>query len=114
MAHTDMIGQLENVQGFINKAQYPSQMNTMVSEWGSIGNVRFLLSSRGAIEANASLLGADVYDIFVTGQEAYTCIELNGATAKFIYHPAGLTKNAQVLDKSFLIDSEAYVMQEVA
>ena len=89
MCHTDMIGQLENVGGFINKAQYPSQMNTMVSEWGSIGNIRFLLSSRGSITSNASLLGADVYNISITGQEAYTCIDLNGATAKFIYHPPG-------------------------
>lgn len=89
MCHTDMIGQLENVGGFINKAQYPSQVNTLTSEWGSIGNVRYILSSRGSITPNASLLGANIYNLLHTAQEAYTCIDLNGATAKFIYHPPG-------------------------
>jgi len=89
MASSAMIGQLENVDGFISKAQYPSQSNTLPSEWGTISNTRFFLSSRGSVTQNASLLGADVYNVFVTGQEAYTCIDLSGATAQFIYHPPG-------------------------
>ncbi len=89
MGHTDLIGDLENVAGFVNKAQYPSQDGTLRAEWGSIGNARYLLSSRGSSTVGASLLGADVYNIFYTGQEAYCCVELNGATAKFIYHPPG-------------------------
>lgn len=89
MADTALIGQLENVNGFINKAQYPNQTNISPSEWGSAGNVRFFLSSRGSVSTGASLLGADIYNIFVTGQEAYACIEQNGVSAKFIYHPPG-------------------------
>ena len=89
MCHTNMIGQLENVPGFINKAQYPNDKGTIPSEWGSIGNLRFFLSSRGSITANASLLGADVYNIFVAAQESYSTVELDGASAKLIYHPPG-------------------------
>jgi len=89
MADSNMIGQLENVAGFINKAQYPNDAGTLSSEWGSIGNVRFFLSSRGSLTAAASLLGADVYNMFITGQEAYCNIELDGASAQFIYHPPG-------------------------
>ena len=89
MGSTSLIGQLENVQGFIAKAQYPDTKNTLPSEWGTISNVRFFLSSRASVTPTASLLGADIYNIFVTGQEAYTTIELNGATAQFIYHPPG-------------------------
>lgn len=89
MASTSLIGQLENIQGFIAKAQYPDTKNTLPSEWGTVSNIRFFLSSRGSISTNSSLLGADVYNMFVTGQEAYTTIELNGATAQFIYHPPG-------------------------
>jgi len=89
MADSNMIGQLENVAGFINKAQYPNDVGTLSSEWGSIGNVRFFLSSRGSITGSASLLGADVYNMFITGQEAYCNIELDGASAQFIYHPPG-------------------------
>lgn len=87
MASTQLIGDLENVQGFIAKAQYPSQMDTLRPEWGSISNLRFLLSSIGAVEANASGAGADVYDIFVTGMEAYAVVEQDGYSAQFIYRP---------------------------
>jgi len=89
MADSNMIGQLETVAGFIAKEQYPSQKDTLASEWGSIGNVRFYLSSRGSVTPNASLLGADIYNMFVTAQESYCNIDLDGSSAKFIYHPPG-------------------------
>ena len=89
MADSNMIGQLENVQGFIAKAQYPNDRGTLPSEWCSIGNIRFFLSSRGSVTASSSLLGADVYNIFVTAQEAYCSIDLDGSSAQFIYHPPG-------------------------
>lgn len=89
MASTALIGQLEPVDGFLNRAQYPNQSNISPSEWGSIGNVRFFLSSRGSVTTNASLLGADIYNIFISAQDAYAKIEQNGASAKFIYHPPG-------------------------
>lgn len=87
LGDTDLIGDLESVQGFIAKAQYPSQMNTLRPEWGSISNLRFLLSSIGSVTPNASLLGADVYNIFCVGMEAYACIEQDGYSAQFIYRP---------------------------
>jgi len=89
MANNALIPRLQAVAGFISKAQYPSQMNILSSEWGSVNNVRIVLSSRGSITTNASLLGADVYNMFIAGQEAYTSVQLDGENAKFIYHPAG-------------------------
>lgn len=89
IASTSMIGQLENVAGFIAKAQYPNDKGTLASEWGSIGNMRFFLSSRGSVTANASMLGADIYNIFTVAQESYCVIDLDGASAKYIYHPPG-------------------------
>lgn len=89
MASTRLIPRLNAMAGFISKAQYPSQLNVLSAEWGSVSNVRFVLSSRGSVTTAASLLGADVYNMFVTGQEAYTSIQLDGETAKFIYHPPG-------------------------
>jgi N4-gp56 family major capsid protein len=89
MAHTAMIPNLQAMNGFISKAQYPSQLNILSAEWGSVNNVRFVLSSRGSITPNASLLGANVYNMFTTGQEGYTSVQLEGENAKFIYHPAG-------------------------
>lgn len=70
LCSTKMIGSLDAVSGFINKNQYPSPMNALASEWGAIGNVRFLLSSIGSVSPNASNLGNDVYNIFIVGMEA--------------------------------------------
>lgn len=87
MGSTQLIGDLEQVQGFIAKAQYPSQMDTLRPEWGSVSNLRFLLSSIGASIPNSSALGATIYPIFVAGMEAYAVVEQDGYSAQFIYRP---------------------------
>ena len=87
LCSTKLIGNLDAVSGFINKNQYPSPMNALASEWGAIGNVRFLLSSIGSVSPNASYLGNDVYNIFIVGMEAYACIEQDGYSATFLYLP---------------------------
>lgn len=87
LGSTRLTGDLDNVSGFIQKNQYPSPMNALRSEWGAIGNLRFLLSSIGSVTPNASGLGADVFNIFCVGMEAYACIEQDGYSATFIYRP---------------------------
>jgi N4-gp56 family major capsid protein len=89
LSQSNMIGQFENVGGFIAKAQYPNDKGVNASEWCSIGNIRFFVSSRGSVTSNASLLGNDVYNNFIVAQEAYATIELDGSSAQFIYHPPG-------------------------
>ena len=107
-------------------------MNALREEWGSVSNLRFLLSSIGSVSTGASNLGADVYNIFCVGMEAYAVIEQDGYSAQFIYRPpiydGPLALNASVgykfaqvprieivvLVKFSLIDSETYVMQEAA
>lgn len=87
LCHTDLTKSMDSVNGFIQKNQYPSPMNALRSEWGAIGNLRFLVSSIGSTTANASNLGATVYNIFCVGMEAYACIEQDGYSASFIYRP---------------------------
>lgn len=87
LCSTQLIGNLDNVNGFIQKNQYPAPMNALRSEWGAIGNLRFLVSSIGSVSPNASSLGADVYNIFCVGMEAYACIQQDGYSASFIYRP---------------------------
>ena len=89
MMHSSFLDDLESVTGFISQAQYPSNMNVLNSEWGSVSNVRFLQSSRGSLTPGASLNGNTVANIFITGQEAYACVELTRATSEFIYTPPG-------------------------
>lgn len=132
LGSTNLIRTVEGVTGFIAKAQYPSQMNVLRPEWGSVSNLRFLLSSIGSSTPNASALGNDVYNVFCCGMEAYACIEQDGYSAQFLYRPpiydGPLALNASVgykfaevpridtvvLVKFSLIDSETYVMQKAA
>ena len=87
LGSTQLIGDLENVQGFIAKAQYPSPMHALREEWGSISNLRFLISSIGSVSTGASNLGANVYNVFCVGMEAYAVVEQDGYSAQFIYRP---------------------------
>lgn len=87
MGHTDLVPGLEAIRGFIPKAAYPSPMKALRSEWGSAGNLRYLISSVGSFEPNASVNGANRYNLFCTGMEAYACIEQDGYSAQFIYRP---------------------------
>jgi len=87
LCSTNLTGDLDVTAGFVHKNQYPSPMNALRSEWGSIGNLRFLVSSIGSVTANSSLLGADVFNIFCVGMEAYACIEQDQYSASFIYRP---------------------------
>jgi len=89
MLNAAYLDDLEACVGFISQAQYPSNMNVLNAEWGSVGNVRALYSSRGSVTPNASLNGNNVANFFITGMEAYACIELTRATAEFIYTPPG-------------------------
>lgn len=87
LGNTNLIGDLDRVTGFIPKIQYPNQDKTLRPEYCSISNLRFLLSSIGSITENASMNGADIYNIFCCGLEAFACIEQDGYSAQFLYRP---------------------------
>lgn len=100
LCNSDLTKSLDSVSGFVQKNQYPSPMNALDTEWGAVGNVRFLIASIGSTSPNSSLLGNTVYNIFVVGMEAYACIEQDGYSAAFIYRPPiysdPLAQNASV------------------
>ena len=87
LGHTDLIGQLDNINGFIQKWNYPNQQSTLDAEWGTVANLRFLLSSVGSVTPSASMLGANVYNIFCCGRESFAAVEQDGYSAQFIYRP---------------------------
>lgn len=87
LAHTDMTSQLNNLQDFIQQANYPKQDRVLDSEWGCVQNLRFLVSSIGSISNNTSTLGNNVYNIPCVAQEGSGSIKQDGVTARFIYHP---------------------------
>ena len=87
LTHTNMSADLDQLVGFTNVAAYANQANLLQAEWGTIRNLRFLLSSVGSISPNASAGGQDVYNIFIPGQESYDMVDLDGYSAQFIYAP---------------------------
>jgi N4-gp56 family major capsid protein len=87
LCSTDLTSDIEAVPGFLSHAQYPSQASILPVEWGSIGNLRFMVSSIGAKALNASANGNTVYSVFCLGMEAIACIEQDGYSTSFVYLP---------------------------
>jgi N4-gp56 family major capsid protein len=89
LTHTSMTGPqgLDNVAGFINVANYPNNRNTLDSEWGSIANVRFLISSISPTVTNGSSMGNTVYNNFIVGMESYGIVHQDGYTSTMVYLP---------------------------
>lgn len=90
LSHTAITPDLNDIPQFNNVWNYPNQQSILPDEWGAVDNVRFLVSSAGATEPNASANGNTVYDSFIVAQEAYAVIDQDGATSEFIYRPAYL------------------------
>jgi N4-gp56 family major capsid protein len=87
LGHTDLAKDLNNINGFISKWNYPNQNTTLRSEWGTVNNVRFMLSSVGSKVPNASALGNTVYNTFIQGMESLACVEQDNFSARFLYRP---------------------------
>lgn len=87
MAHTELINDFDEIDGFTYVSNYPSQENVPESEWGAVGNLRFVLSSEGSVSEGASGLAADVYNIPCTGVDSYGLVKQDGMEEHFIYKP---------------------------
>lgn len=87
LGHTALSKPLNALQGFTSKWNYPNENKTLRSEWGCIGNVRFMLSSVASVTPNASLAGNSVYNVFIQGMEALACVEQDNYSSRFLYRP---------------------------
>ena len=106
LAHTSLIKDLDALgNDFTRTIRYPSQVNILKPEYGSVGQLRFLVSSQGSIAPKASRLGRDVLNIFCVGIEAIACIYANEFSSEFIYLPkefsGGLAQNVTMGMKFF-------------
>jgi hypothetical protein len=114
MLTTRMIPVLNQISGFTRKQFYPNQTRTLSTEWGGVNNVRFFISEQGSVSPNASLLGNDVANCFVSAKEGYKVVWQAGGKSRFIYLPPGynndpcINQNFNVHVKSEVIGLEAY------
>ncbi len=86
IAHTDLINDLELVSGFKHTAQYAGQQGIDLAEWGSTGNVRWLVSSVAHDPADDS---ETYYNLPIIGKHAYGIVDLSGGNAKSIIKAFG-------------------------
>lgn len=97
MLTTRMIPVLYNMTGFIKKFQYPNIAQTLSVEIGGANNVRFFASEQGSVSPNASMLGNDIANCFVSAKEAYKVVWQAGGKARFIYLPPGYNNDPCML-----------------
>ena len=97
MLTTRMIPVLNGILGFTRKFQYPNIKDTLTTEWGGVNNVRYFVSEQGSVTPNASLLGNDIANCFVSAKEAYKVVWQTGGKAKFIYLPPGYNNDPCML-----------------
>lgn len=98
MLTTRMIPVLNGITDFVRKFQYPSgKIDTLSSEWGGVNNTRFFVSEQGSVTPNASLLGNDIANCFVSAKEAYKVVWQSGGKARFIYMPPGYNNDPCML-----------------
>jgi N4-gp56 family major capsid protein len=71
--------------GFKSSWDYPNPNNALLSEYGSVFNIRILTSSEAPVARNASANSQDVYYNTVFGRQALTHIAQDGYSMKLIY-----------------------------
>lgn len=84
-----MTNDLQQVQNFLNVANYPKDDGILQVEFGTIQNFRYMVSSIGSVLRNASgIFAADVYNIFNVAMEAVCAIDQDMYSTQLIYRPA--------------------------
>jgi len=78
--HTDLMDDLEDVDGFIRTANYPKQEKIMQAEYGATGQVRWLMTNLAHKDEGSP----DQYKCMVFGQNAYGTTTIEQGNVKNI------------------------------
>lgn len=103
LCSTNLSNDLQQCQGVILKAAYPTQEGLRPEEYCSISRFRFFVSSKAARIPGISTKGNTVYTIPMFGLEAAAKIEQNNYTAIIGYRPpwvvSSVAQNSQLYAK---------------
>ena len=99
LSEIDLIDDIEAVSGFKSTSNYPVQQGVLDAEWGSTGNVRWLVTTEGYVESASSNLGADEYYNFILGKNAYGIIDLDAGNVKSIIKGFGSGGTSDPIDQ---------------
>lgn len=84
ISHTDLALDWEAVSGWKNVANYAPGGTEYPGEWGSVGNVRVILTS------SAHTSGSNYYNVIIS-QDAYGSVRIRGGEQPLIYTPPDRT-----------------------
>jgi N4-gp56 family major capsid protein len=87
LGHTGLQSQLSRIEGFIHHSKYGTQESVLKAEYGTIDDLRFLLSPAGSLDKSASAEGREVFETPCVGQDAYKIIEQSGYSTEIEYLP---------------------------
>lgn len=71
--------------GFLSQWNYPTNASALPAEYGSVYNIRILVSSEAPVARSASASSRDVYYNTVVGKQAITHINQDGYSMNLIY-----------------------------
>lgn len=112
IAHTGIASTLDRITDeFTKTINYPSQVNVTPSEYGSANGFRFFLSSHGAVEKSASVLGNDVYNLFLEGWDSLSVLEQDEFSASFLYRPPSMVSTLGLFAEAGIIFAEKAFIQ---
>jgi N4-gp56 family major capsid protein len=87
LTSTEMQPTFDAIQQFTSSWNYPNQNDVIYSEYGALLNARILTSSESAVQRNASMNGADVFNNMMIARESYAHIDQDGYSSQLIYRP---------------------------
>ena len=82
IANTACMKKLEDVEGFKHVSSYADPKDRYPGEWGSIGNTRWILTTKGYYD------GSTYYYATFLGQDAYGTVKIKGGDGPMIYNTA--------------------------
>lgn len=87
LCSTELQPAFDALDKFTSSWNYPNQNDTIYSEYGAVLNMRVFTSSESAVQRNASMNGADVFNNMAVAREAYAHIDQDGYSSQLLYRP---------------------------
>jgi len=90
ICHTDIRSDVKAIASFIATNEYPTQQAVLQSELGSTEEVRWVMTTNGAVDTSSP----PIYSNPICGQNAYGIVNMDNVSAEFIFKPLGAGEDA--------------------
>lgn len=88
---TDIRSDVRSLASFLSTAEYPQQQVVLQSELGATDELRWVMTSEGAVDTSVS---PSVYSNFYMGANSYAMVDVDQVAAEMILKPLGAGEDA--------------------